>query len=449
MALVRLAEEHRVPLIPWGGGSGVCGGTLALSGGIIVDVKRMQRVLSVSREDHLVTAQAGINGQHLEDALNLQGLTLGHFPSSIYCSTLGGWLATRSAGQMSTRYGKIEDMLESLEAVAGGGERIRCGVGDTPDLAPLFVGSEGTLGVITEATMRVRPLPSHRVFRAYEFPRVAAGCEGIRRILQRGLRPAVVRLYDQMDSLLARPSGDPDDAPSAAGALASLIPERVKDATAELPRLLLGQALAHAGMLSKLAEALVPKLGRGCLLIVGLEGEPALAEAEASLCHAELLAAGGKDLGDGPGLRWYAHRYSVSYKMSPLFAAGGFVDTLEVATTWDKLLHLYGQVREALSPLAIVLAHFSHAYPEGCSIYFTFAAAAEGRARSEALYDELWRRGLAAVTRSGGTISHHHGVGVSKASFMEQEHGTSFPLYRQLKALYDPCGVFNPGKMGL
>jgi alkyldihydroxyacetonephosphate synthase len=135
--------------------------------------------------------------------------------------------------------------------------------------------------------------------------------------------------------------------------------------------------------------------------------------------------------------------------MSPVFAAGGFVDTMEVASTWDRLLALYAEVRAALSSAALVLAHFSHAYSEGCSIYFTFAAAAEGRTRAEATYDQLWRRGLAAAVRAGGTISHHHGVGLSKAAFMAKEHGESMSVYRQAKHLLDPHNILNPGKMGL
>jgi alkyldihydroxyacetonephosphate synthase len=184
-------------------------------------------------------------------------------------------------------------------------------------------------------------------------------------------------------------------------------------------------------------------------MIAGFEGQQALAEVESALCHAELLAAGGKDRGEGPGRAWYENRYAVSYKMSPLFVAGGFADTMEVAVTWDRLMDLYREVRAALGPRAMLLAHFSHAYPEGCSIYFTFAAMAEGKAKADTLYDEIWDAGLQAVIRAGGSISHHHGVGLAKAAYMKEEHGAGMGVYRRLKQVLDPAGILNPGKMGL
>jgi alkyldihydroxyacetonephosphate synthase len=448
-ALVRLAREQKIPLVPWGGGSGVCGGAMAVGGGIIVDMKRMNAVLEVSAEDHLATFQTGIIGQTLEDQLNLRGLTLGHFPASIYCSTLGGWLAARSAGQLSSRYGKIEDMVEGLEVVLGDGRLLRCEAGQEPDLAQILVGSEGTLGFITQATLRVNPLPEHRVFRAYEFPRVAAGCDGLRRIMQAGLRPAVLRLYDEADSLLARSSGQGKTGKGLVENLSHKLSEHRQGLLLDAKLALTHAALGKAGFIGRMVETVLPRLSSGCMAIVGFEGERSLVEGEVELCHAEFQRVGARDLGEGPGLAWYRKRYAISYKMSPLYAGGGFADTMEVAATWDKLLPLYHGVRAALSPLALVLAHFSHAYPEGCSIYFTFAAAADGRVKSDNLYEEIWRRGLGAVVRAGGTISHHHGVGVSKAAFMAEEHGASLSVYRQLKAVMDPDGILNPGKMGL
>ncbi len=439
--LAKLAARRQLPLTPYGGGSGVCGGAMARAGGVIVDLKRMCRVIEISTLDHLGRFQAGINGQVLEDELNLRGLTLGHFPSSICCSTLGGWLAARSAGQLSSRYGKIEDMVESLQVVLGDGTVIELGAADQHGLGSAIVGSEGTLGFITEATMRVNPLPEYRIFRAYQLPRLPAGHEAMRRVMQRGLRPAVMRLYDEMDTLLARPAPERETR--------GRIAEQLSGLTTELKRSLMRVALGRAGALSRVAEAVLPRVSAGCLLILGFEGEPAPVDAEAALAHAEVTAAGGADLGEEPGLHWYQNRYAVSYKMSPIYCSGSFVDTMEVATTWDRLADLYRTVRSALGRAAVVLAHFSHAYPEGCSIYFTFAAAAEDRARSEALYDEIWRQGLSAVLRAGGTISHHHGVGQSKAEFMSRELGGSMETHRQIKSVLDPANIMNPGKMGL
>lgn len=461
--VLRVAAKHGVPVVAWGAGSGVCGGAIPIAGGVALDLKRLSALLRVDADDHLATFQAGVLGQILEDQLNLRGLTLGHFPSSIYCSTLGGWLAARSAGQCSSRYGKIEDMVESIEVVTGEGEVLRCAAHEYPDLLQVIVGSEGTLGVITEATLRVHPLPETRVLRAFSFPRVAAGCEGIRRVMQRGLRPAVLRLYDELDTLIAN-LGDPQQGDQRTllasalglvvggheeGAGASAARPKASGRKSQLKQRALRGLLARAGVVNRVGDWLLPKLSEGCQLIVGYEGSEASAEAEAALARAELIAAGGRALGDRAARRWFARRHAVSYKQSPLYAAGGFVDTMEVATHWGRLLRLYEEVRKAISPLAIVMAHFSHAYPEGCSIYFTFAAAAEPRGRAERLYDEIWRKGLSAVVRAGGTISHHHGVGYSKASFMADEHGHGVEVYRQLKQVLDPQGILNPGKMGL
>lgn len=463
-AIVRFAASHKIPIVPFGAGSGVCGGTLPLRGGIVVDVKRMRRRLALDAGTLTARYEAGIVGEHLEHDLNTRGYTLGHFPSSIMCSTLGGWLAARSAGQMSSRYGKIEDMVRSMEVVTGTGEVLetRAGSLDGLDLTQLLVGSEGTLGIITRATLAVRPVPEARFLRGFRFPRVESGCEAIRRVMQRGLRPAVVRLYDELDTAMQRWSrkgerrghagaddeagGDPALVGRLAGALGLGDP-------ATWRRRALERLLDRPLLLNQLADAVAPRLGAGCLLVVGCEGDRRLAEAESKAVLRELAAAGGQDLGPGPGERWLSHRYDVSFGMPKAFSRGAFTDTMEVATSWDRLLPLYRAVKEAVSPHALVLAHFSHAYPEGCSIYFTYVAAVPGgdaaRAAAEHRYDEIWRAGLGAVTRAGATISHHHGVGLLKAPHMADEHGEAMRIFRALKGVLDPAGILNPGKLGV
>jgi alkyldihydroxyacetonephosphate synthase len=465
--IVAIARRFGVPIVPYGAGSGVCGGAVPIRGGITCDVKRMDRVVEIDPDGLTVTAEAGINGERLERALAHRGLTLGHFPSSIYCSTLGGWVAARSAGQMSTKYGKIEDMILGVTAVTGRGDVITTGAHGRaaagPDFTQLLVGSEGTLGVITSARLRVRPAPEARHLRGFEFSRLAAGLEGIRRVLQRGLRPAVVRLYDEFDSWMAlRSSHTGHEARPAAGPVPSLeappgdpeegLLERLRallpgGGKKTLAREALAAALDRPRLLNRAVELGLGR--RGCLLIVGVEGARARAATEARLVYSELERAGGRDLGEEPGLRWLSRRYAVSYNMSKMFAAGAFVDTMEVASTWERLLDLYDGVRRAIGRHAFVMAHFSHAYAEGCSIYFTFAAHAATRQAAEAKYDALWRDGLAAATRAGGTISHHHGVGLMKGPFMAEEHRESMAIYEALKGVFDPDGIMNPGKMGL
>jgi alkyldihydroxyacetonephosphate synthase len=199
-----------------------------------------------------------------------------------------------------------------------------------------------------------------------------------------------------------------------------------------------------------MAGALVDRVARkGCLMIVGVEGPHIRTEVEGRLVFDELERAGGADQGEEPGRHWLEHRYSVSYKMSGVFRQGMFVDTMEVASTWDRLLDLYDAVRGAIGQHAVVMAHFSHAYAEGCSIYFTFAGRAPDRRGSERLYDAIWRDGLNAATRVGGTISHHHGVGLLKAPYMSGEHREAMAVLRALKRTLDPDDIMNPGKLGL
>jgi alkyldihydroxyacetonephosphate synthase len=459
--IVKAAQRSGTPIVPFGAGSGVCGGALPLRGGLVVDLKRMRRLVELDARAGAATFEAGAIGEHLEHELNRHGFTMGHFPSSIMCSTFGGWLAARSAGQFSSKYGKIEDMVRRLTFVDGRGEVHDLESGGSPDLVQLLVGSEGTLGVITRATCTVHPLPETRIYRGWTFPRVAAGCEAIRRLMQRNLRPAALRLYDELDSFLHRSERDHGDEHKSprdtenlgeGGALEqwlSMLAPSGKGLIADWKKRAINAALSRPDLINKLAGTLLPYAQGGCLLITGFEGERTLTEAEAKAATVELERAGGKDLGEGPGERWLRHRYAVSFRMSKVFDAGAFVDTMELATSWDRLLELYAAVRQAVSPHAFIMAHFSHAYGDGCSIYFTFAAKGATRADAERKYDLIWRAGLSAATRVGATISHHHGVGLSKAPFMPEEHGEAMALYRALKDVLDPSNILNPGKMGL
>ncbi|MFN7133488.1 MAG: FAD-binding oxidoreductase, partial [Myxococcales bacterium] len=203
-AVTRKARELGVPLIPYGAGSGVCGGTIPLRGGIMMDLKRMNRIRAVDVERLELDVEAGLVGENLERRLSKSGVSLGHFPSSILCSTVGGWLAARSAGQCSNRYGKIEDMVASLTVVDGRGEIVHTPRRPLPgsDVTQLIVGSEGTLGTICSARLHLVPAPESRAFRGFRFRSVRDGVEAMRAIFRSGVRPAVVRLYDPFDTLL-------------------------------------------------------------------------------------------------------------------------------------------------------------------------------------------------------------------------------------------------------
>ena len=440
-AVIQYAATRSIPVVPYGAGSGVCGGVLPTTDTVLIDMKQMRSLQHIDRERLTCDAQAGMIGQHLEDDLNAAGFTLGHFPSSIYCSTLGGWIAGRSAGQCSGRYGKIEDMVLRMTVVDGMGQVLRAERGgENHALLPLFIGSEGILGVVTDARLRISPAPASRTFASYLFPSTETGLDAIRRIYQAGLRPAVARLYDPFDSMIARRGGLRTEHK------AEPKPKRT-EAKPGLGLRALVQALRAPALLNELIERVPDKTMGGAKLILVWEADPLIAEAELRAAKTICSRFDAQDTGEGPAKHWLAHRHSVSYRQSPMFTAGAFLDTMEVAATWSRLLPMYHAVREALSPHVFVMAHFSHAYPDGASIYFTFAGSARDDQACEAAYDRAWKAALKAVVAAGGTLSHHHGVGRSKAPAMRSEQGNAIDVVRELKRHMDPKGIFNRGAL--
>jgi alkyldihydroxyacetonephosphate synthase len=397
----------------------------------------------VDLEDGVCEVDTGILGEHLETQLQQRGATLGHFPSSIYCSTVGGWVATRSAGQCSGRYGKIEDMTLAVEGVLGTGEpfHARAPAPGAVDMRALLVGSEGTFGFLTRATLRVWPRPHTVKGMAFTYDTMEAAWEVLRGLYQAGLRPAVTRLYDPFDTLVfmqGAKKGDPEAAPARKGTHAP-------SATVEA---LTRRALEHPRALNALASAVSAASGGRCLLLVLFEAtreEPV----EPMLKRARAIARSGRgsDAGDGPARRWRARRHAVSYRMPPTFVGGLWADTMEVAAPWSRLGALYDNVREALGRGGFVMAHLSHAYPDGCSIYFTFVGGSRTDDEALVTYDDTWRRALVAAHRAGGTGAHHHGVGRSKRAAMALAGGAGVRWLEALRASADPDGVFARGAL--
>lgn len=402
-ALLKLANETLTPVIPYGGGSGVCGGTIPVEGGIIVDLKRMNRIRAIDDITLSGEIEAGIVGENLERELNRRGYTIGHFPSSIYCSTLGGWIATRGAGQLSSKYGKIEDMVLALEAVLPDGSLIRTNDAPReatgPDIDQIIIGSEGTLVIVTSAVMKLHRLPEKRAYASFLMPYFTNGVASMRQLMRAEVVPAVARLYDELDS--------------------------------------------------KIALSKVEIKETGCLLVFVFEGNDKRVEWEMETAWKICMREGGKDLGDGPAKHWEEKRYAVSYKQSQVLSTPGTVlDTIEVATTWSNIIELYETVKRALEPLCLVMAHVSHIYPEGASIYFTCAARPEKTTPREH-YRKIWDTAMKAVLGCGAVLSHHHGVGLLKAPYMEAQHGRLMEIYKRLKGQLDPNNILNPYKLGL
>lgn len=435
--LIRVAREHSLAVIPYGAGSGVCGGTMAIEGGVALDLKRFDSIGAVDPDRRCVDVGAGVLGETLERRLEARGWTLGHFPSSIATSTVGGWLAARSAGQLSTRYGKIEDMVISVRGVLGTGERFETPERPFrgPDLAQLLIGSEGTLCTFTGARLRVHPRPEARVFHAFDFASVELGLDAIRRLLRSGLRPAVVRLYDPFDTALvsrhkgAAPPRTPRPRPPWLTGVLKLVAQ---------------QTLGRPKLMNPLA-----RLATRSRLVLMFEGQAKHCEAEDQAGTLICRSLGGVDLGETPGRAWYAKRYDVNFRLPELMQAGTFVDTMEVSTPWETVFEVYEKVRRAASEFALVLCHFSHAYADGCSLYFSFIGSGTSEADVEARYQALWRAALSAATSAGANVSHHHGIGVLKAQVYQQSLGEGRHVLATLKHTLDPDGIMNPGKLGL
>lgn len=435
-ALAQAQRDGRV-VVPYGAGSGVSGGARGVAGSVVLDTKALQGIGPLDADALTVRCQAGVNGQHLEDWLQARGFTLGHSPSSIWCSTVGGWAAARGAGQFSSYYGVFEDMVLGLTFVTPEKGIVEVGApeGEHGHWLDQILGSEGRLGVITDLTLRVRPVPARRWLRGYRFDGVASALDAMRRLMQAELWPSVVRLYDPVDTRIGGKTK-----PKKEGGEHGFVRRWLKRVE-ELPgvrRRTLALPLGLPGVVNHVFD----RLASGCLLVVGFEGDSDLVEACLPAATDILREAGGEDLGEDPGRRWFDSRHAVSFKLMPVFERGGFADTMEVAAPWSRVEGLYEAVRAAVRPHALVMAHMSHVYPEGACIYFSFAGRGD-----RAVYDRLWADAQRAVLAAGGTVSHHHGVGQLKARAASVELGAAAAGYRELAEELDPQQVCNPGRV--
>jgi len=409
-ATVAVCNAASVPVTVAAGRSGVCGGSVPLFGGVALDLTALTGPIVVDETSLVADIPAGWFGPDLENELAGAGLgyTLGHWPQSMDLSTIGGWVACRGAGQYSTRYGKIEDMVLGLEVVLADGRIIeteghgpRAATG--PSLTQLFVGSEGTLGVITSARVRIHPRPSSQGRRAFGFADFATGLEACRRILRRGGTPAVLRLYDATESTRSFELDGP------------------------------------------------------CALVVLDEADPGLLAATLAIVDEECEAA--QRLDDSLVERWLGHRNDVS-ALEPLWRSGIVVDTAEVSARWAVLPTLAEEVVAILTATEgtlVASVHQSHAYSDGACLYFTFAGRPpeelRGGPKELEWQEEYYRRAWDAVTqtmlRHGAAISHHHGIGLNRGRYMAEALGEGFEVLVSLKGALDPGGILNPGKLGL
>lgn len=404
--IVRWANRTSTPIVPFGGGSDVLG-AIRPEGAVVIDMRAMNEIVAFDERSRLVSVQAGVLGPELAAALEAWGYMLGHEPQSVAISTVGGWVSTRATGQLSARYGGIEDLIAGLEVVLPDGTVVRSKTTPRraagPDLAALVIGAEGSLGIVTEVTLRVVPIPdpAGRVDVCLRFEHMTDGVAACRNLAQSDLRPTLVRLYDADDaSIFLR---------------------------------------AH------------PEEPPGPLLLLSFDGP-----------HSSRRAAEAHDLAaaqrgnDELVTHWWGHRNAAVDEYVRLMAGDGvlgphaLVDTIEVSGTWSVLRDLYHDMKASLAGEAdLVGCHLSHVYPDGACLYFTLASACADDDTAAKVHDRWWETAMASCLNAGGSISHHHGIGRIKAPWLADELGGFFDVLVAVKRALDPKNIMNPGVLGL
>lgn len=415
-----------VAIVPFGGGTSVVGGVEPVRGPhgrlASLDLGALREV-SVDRRSLTATLGAGLRGPEAEAALNQRGLTLGHFPQSFEYATVGGFAATRSAGQASSGYGRFDALVSSVRLLAPAGEISTLATPHTaagPALRELVIGSEGVLGVIPDVTVRVRPAPRVRRYEAWMAESFHAGTEIVRALAQGPGLPQIIRVSDEEET---------------EGTLAL-----------NGPRGLSGRLFD--GYLG------VRKRRGGALMIVGYEGDEESTARRRALTVRALRQGGAAYLGQAAGEAWEHGRYQGPYLRDTLMEMGAMVETLETSHTWSRLGELHGALGTAIrNSLAaqgtpgLVFCHLSHAYADGASLYFTFISRAR-RGAELAQWGEVKRAACEAIVAHGGTITHHHAVGRDHAPYMEAEVGaTGLNALQAVKEELDPDDIMNPGKL--
>ncbi|MFJ4595698.1 MULTISPECIES: FAD-binding oxidoreductase [unclassified Kitasatospora] len=410
-AVLALCAERRIAVVPFGGGTSVVGGLDPERGGltavISLDLRRLDRLHDLDETSGEAVLGAGLTGPAAEALLAERGYELGHYPQSFRYATLGGFAATRSSGQDSAGHGRFDEMVRGLRVVTPAGVldlgRAPASAAG-PDLRELFLGSEGTLGVITAVRLRVHPLPAVKAYEAWSLPDFATGSAALRAVEQAGTGPTVIRLSDEAETMV---------------------------------NLAMTEQIGGAPAVT------------GCLAVTVFEGTAEQVATRHRLTRDTLLAAGATSLGEAPARAWEHGRFNAPYLRDSLLSAGALCETLETAASWSRLPRLRTAVTEALTaalPGALVLCHVSHVYPTGASLYFTVVAALGE--------DPLTRWAAAkraagdAIVTAGGTITHHHAVGADHRPWMSDEIGElGVRILRAVKAELDPAGILNPGKL--
>jgi alkyldihydroxyacetonephosphate synthase len=409
--IVKFCNEHRVPVIPRGGGAGDSGGTSPVTGGIVVDLKRMDRIVQINERSLTARVQSGIIQKHLEEQLNRRGYTMNHFPASFTTSTLGGFISTNGTGVLSSKYGKMIDMVHQLEVVLPDGsvfKSLPVRLHSTgPDYSRLFFGAEGTLGIVTEALCKIHPLPEKRVFWGFLLPNLADGVEAGRRIMVGGLDPCLMRLYDERDTrhIMKQQFGVEEE---------------------------------------------------GCVMLIGFDGNSEVVDAQKRAADEILKAARAKDLGEDPGKNWWEGRYKSYYPPNDYIAYPWMTAVTDTVAPYEDIERIYHAMKRAVEEGfkkwdAQFHAHFSHWYDWGTCFYPTFLVKEFPADEHEALalYNEILDAAVNASLENGGVVNEHHGIGLKCSRMMRRIYGEKYDLALNIKRALDKNNIMNPGKLGL
>lgn len=400
--IVKFAKKNKIKIFIYGGGSGVVGGIIPTERGITIDMSRMSKILNLDKESLTVEVESGIIGQNLEDFLNKNNYTLRHFPQSIRSASVGGLIATKSIGQFSTKYGGIENYVTGLEVVLPDGnilrtkDKPRSSTG--PDINNFFIGSEGIFGIITKAILKIYKIPEEVRYHCFLYKDIFSALDSIREIMQIGLKPPVVRLYNKEES---------------------------------------HQKFAKLGFGYD-----------GCLMILCFEGNSELVKAESEIAKKICERTKAENIGDELGKLWFDNRFDTRHILEKEEEFGGISDAVELAAPWSKIKKLYIDVESYFKKQQITLAsHFSHAYQTGISVYNIFFLSAKDEEEAIERFYTVWNDVMEIALKDDATISHHHGIGIIKKDKLKKELNEGINILKSLKEKLDPNNIINPGKL--
>lgn len=409
--LVRFGNEHKIPLVPRGGGAGDVGGVLPINGGIVVDMKRMDRILELNERSLTVRVQPGIIQKDLEVYLNRHGYTANHLPASFTTSAVGGFISTNGTGVLSSKYGKMSDLVHRVTVVLPDGTLFESLPVDRhstgPDYSRLFFGAEGTFGVITEAVCKIFPVPEERSFATFLLPNLTDGIEAGRKIMTSGLGPSLMRLYDEKDTehILKNQYG--------------------------------------------LEES-------GSVLLIGFDGFKKVVNAQEEVAYEILESMGGRNLGEKTAKAWWENRYRSYYPPNDYIYFPWMMAVMDTVAPYEKIEKIYREMKQAVETDfaeygAEFHAHFSHWYDWGTSFYpsFVLKSYPEDPDRALRIYTKIVNACVRASIQNGGVVNEHHGIGFRLGALMKEVYGEGYVLAERIKHALDPNNIMNPGKLGL